>query len=91
VPALDDGVDVERGAADEERDVGASQHPIDSGVGEILIASQRHFALRWQDVDQVMGYALPLDGIRLSHPDVEAAVEIACVGVDDFAAKLLRQ
>jgi hypothetical protein len=52
-----------------------------------LIASQGHFAVRRQDIDEVMWNPSSLDSIRFGDADVEAPIEVARVGIDHFAVE----
>ena len=57
----------------------------------VLIAGQGHFAVRRQDVDEVMGNPPPLSEIRFGDADVEPPIEIARVGVDNFSIEFHSQ
>ncbi len=47
--------------------------------------------LRVDDVDEVMRYACPLFRVRLGAADVEAAVDLDGIEIDDLSTQLLRQ
>ncbi len=84
LPTLDDGVDVERGAADQERDVPARVHESDRAHRELLVERERHLIVRIEDVDKMVGHSPALDDVRLGDADVHAPIEVARVGVDDL-------
>jgi hypothetical protein len=58
---------------------------------QILIAGQGHFAIRRQDVDEVMRNSLPLVLVRFGDTDVKPPIEVPRISVDDFSAKFSSQ
>ena len=90
-PALDDRIDVERGAADEDRQLVPAQNRFAGVQRQVLIASQGHFAVRRQDIDEVMWNPPPLDKVRFGDADVEPPIEVPRIGVDHLTIELRGQ
>src|SRR5687768_15276709 len=64
---------------------------VDRGIGEALDLGDGDVFGRIEDIDQVVGNSAPFRERRFGHPDLEVAVEVAGVGVDDFAGEFERE
>lgn len=84
LPAFDHRVDVERGAANEERHVPACVHQGNRAHRELLVERKRHLIVRIEDVNEVVRHAPALDDIGLRDTDIHTPVEVAGVGVNDL-------
>lgn len=85
--AVEEGLNVEGGAADDDGQDVAGAEVIDFGVGEgePLFESEGIGSVRVGDIDEVVGGAGAFAGGGLGGADIHAAIDLKGVGGDEFA------
>lgn len=84
--AVEEGMDVKTGAADDEGDVFAAADVLKGVLGVLVEFSYVEGVVDVADVDEVVGNEGPLVGGRFGRSDVHAAIDLHRVGGDDLAA-----
>ena len=88
-PVVEQRLDVEHRAADDDRHRSARRDRLDVGGGGLLVAGDGRGLGDVEHVELVVRDAAPFAGRQLGGADVHAAVELHRVGVHDLAAEPL--
>ena len=91
LPALYQGPDILAGTAAEYRQPAAAGNPGNGRPRQRQVLAQTQGRIRRADVNQIMTRRAPFCGSGLGRADVHTRINLAAVGIDDFAIAALRQ